>query len=308
MHMQTTLISAVQFQGKGLHSGQHVKMTVRPAGVDYGIRFRRTDLGPGGADIRADVTSVQPSRLCTQIGTVSGGSVRTVEHALAALAACGIANARIDVTGPELPILDGSAKPFVTSFLAAGIIGQDAPVSVIKILKPIVFGTADSWARLEPADQAEMQYRIAFKDAAIGDQSLAISMYGQRVIQHLCDSRTFCRQADVPAMLANGLARGGSVNNAVVVDGARVVTPGGLRHPDEPVRHKMLDAVGDLALAGAPILGRYVGHRAGHATTIGLVRAMFERPDAFCFLCSTPEIARVLPGLCRPSGEFSAVA
>lgn len=295
--MQHTLKSEVAFNGTGLHSGTQVRMVVMPASVDYGIWFRRTDLETGDAMIAARWDAVVPSRLCTLVANDAGQSVSTIEHIMAALAGCGIHNALIEIDGPEVPILDGSAKLFVAGLLAKGIRSQTVPVRAIRILETIEVCEGDAVARLEPSDMLEIDFQIDFADAAIGRQVKTLNMSNGAFVRELCDSRTFCRQADVDAMRANGLALGGNMENAVVFEGDKVLSPGGLRYADEPVRHKMLDALGDLALAGAPILGRYTGLRAGHAMTNRLLRALFARPSAWEIVeCGVPT-GRKLPGV-----------
>lgn len=301
--MQNTLKGQVSFSGVGLHSGAPVTMTIRPAKVGYGIWFRRTDLPEAQAMVPAIWDAVSPSRLCTLLDNGRGATVSTVEHVMAALAGCGIANALIDIDGPEVPILDGSARPFVAGILQAGITRQDAPLYAIRILAPVEVREGEAVARLAPssADTLEMDFHIDFADAAIGRQAKSLSLANGTFVRELSDSRTFCRKADVDAMRANGLALGGTFENAVVVDGAQVLSPGGLRHRDEAVRHKMLDALGDLALAGAPILGRYSGNRAGHALTNKLLRALFANPAAYEVVECGPRQDRLLPGagVCR---------
>jgi UDP-3-O-[3-hydroxymyristoyl] N-acetylglucosamine deacetylase len=300
--LQNTLSIAVTFTGLGLHSGQMARMTVRPAPADHGIWFRRTDLG--GALVPAHWDAVTPSRLCTVIENADGVSVSTIEHVMAALAGSGVHNALIDIDGPEVPILDGSAVPFVAGFLDAGIEGLNAPVRAIRVLKPVEVREGEAVARLEPADMLEIEFRIDFADAAIGQQAHRLNMANGAFVRELSDSRTFCRQADVDAMREKGLALGGTLENAVVFDGDRVLSPGGLRHANEPVRHKMLDAVGDLALAGGPILGRYTGERAGHALTNRLLRALFADPDAWCAVDCGPQTFGKLPGVGIHPGDL----
>lgn len=274
-----------------------VRMVVRPAPVDHGIVFLRVDLPEENAAIHARWDAVVSSRLCTLLANGHGTSVSTVEHLMAALAGCGIHNAVIEIDGPEVPILDGSSMGFVQGFLAAGIVAQAAPVRALRILRSVEVHDGAALARLEPSDGIEMNFSIDFADAAIGQQSKHLNLANGTFVRELSDSRTFCRQADVDAMRANGLALGGSLENAVVVEGDRVLSPGGLRHRDEPVRHKMLDALGDLALAGGPILGRYVGVRAGHALTNRLLRTLFATPGAFAWVsCGGPSGCK-LPGV-----------
>jgi UDP-3-O-[3-hydroxymyristoyl] N-acetylglucosamine deacetylase len=295
--VQHTIKSDAVFVGTGLHSGQPVRMVVKPASADYGIWFRRTDLTVGDSMIAARWDTVVPSRLCTLVKNGAGNSVSTIEHIMAALAGCGIHNALIEIDGPEVPILDGSARPFVAGLLAKGIRTQSVPVRAIRILETVEVRDGDAAARLEPSDMLEIDFCIDFSDAAIGHQEKSLNMSNGAFVRELCDSRTFCRQADVDTMRANGLALGGNLENAVVFEGDQVLSPGGLRYADEPVRHKMLDALGDLALAGGPILGRYVGKRAGHAMTNRLLRALFAKPGAWEYVeCGLPT-GRKLPGM-----------
>lgn len=295
--VQQCLSRPILFDGVGLHGGQAVRMVIHPAPADHGIVFRRTDLAMGQGDIPALWHRVVRSPLCTLITNDHGASVSTIEHVMAALAGCAVHNALIEVDGPEVPILDGSAAPFVAAILRAGLVGQNRPVKVLRVLAPVEVREGAAVARLEPADMLEIDFRIDFADAAIGQQAKRLNMANGAFVRELSDSRTFCRNADVIAMRERGLALGGSLENAVVVDGARVLSPGGLRHADEPVRHKMLDALGDLALAGMPIIGRYIGERAGHAMTNRLLHVLFAQEGAWSIdPCHLPVGAK-LPGV-----------
>ena len=296
LNVQTTIKTPVSFTGVGLHSGQPVRITVQPASAEYGIWFHRRDVLDRDAMIPARWDSVERAQLCTRLVNHAGVTVSTVEHLMAALAGCGIHNALIQIDGPEVPILDGSSAPFVAGFVKSGLRRLNAPIRAIRVLKPVEVREGQAVARLEPADGFEIDFSIEFADAAIGAQSKSLSMANGAFVRELCDSRTFCRQADVDVMHKNGLALGGTLENAVVVDGAEILSPGGLRHSDEAVRHKMLDAVGDLALATCPILGRYVGLRAGHALTNSLMRHLFSRPDAFRMVTCDATMAAKLPG------------
>lgn len=304
MFVQNTLKSAVTFNGTGLHSGAPVRMVVRPASADYGIWFRRTDVTDRDALVPARWDAVVPSRLCTLIENAAGVSVSTIEHIMAALAGSAIHNALIEIDGPEVPILDGSAMPFVRAFIARGLREQLTPVRAIRVLKAVEVREGEAVARLEPADMLEIDFRISFEDAAIGTQTRRLNMSNGAFVRELSDSRTFCRQADVDAMRERGLALGGTLENAVVFEGALVLSPGGLRHADEPVRHKMLDALGDLALAGGPILGRYTGDRAGHALTNRLLRALFADPSAYRLVDCGPQTVGKLPGVGVHRGDL----
>ena len=301
--MQTTIASKAQFRGVGLHSGAAVRLAILPAPADHGIVFVRTDLGR--ARIPALWDHVTPSQLCTLLDNGQGATVSTVEHVMAALAGTGITNAVVEVNGPEIPILDGSSAPFVQGIVEAGLrYYPDAPLRAIRVLRDVEVRQGLAHARLSPADHLAIDFQIDFTDAAIGHQEKSLDMANGTFVHELMDSRTFCRQSDVVQMQQNGLALGGTYLNAVVVDGDQVLSPGGLRHKDEAVRHKMLDAMGDLALAGAPLLARYTGHRAGHAMTNKLLRALFAQPDAWEWVTVTPAIQRHLPG----AGVISAAA
>lgn len=283
-------------------------MCVLPASAEYGIWFRRTDIDLGDALVPARWDSVVSTQLCTKVANSSGVEVSTIEHIMAALAGCGIQNALIEINGPEVPILDGCSAMFVDRILARGVQTLNAPVRVIEILKNIEVSNGYATARLSPSATMEIDFSIDFEDAAIGRQNKTLNMANGAFVRELCDSRTFCRQSDIDAMHEMGLALGGSLDNAVVVDGGHVLSPGGLRYNDEAVRHKMLDALGDLALAGAPIFGRYSGHRAGHATTNSLLRKLFSQPDAYRMVNCDHVSALRLPGVGVGRADIPAVA
>ncbi|MGC8202945.1 UDP-3-O-acyl-N-acetylglucosamine deacetylase [Aliiroseovarius sp. PTFE2010] len=295
--MQTTLKTSVRFDGIGLHSGKPVTMVVRPAPSGRGITFRRTDIEVGNALVPARWNAVVPSKLCTLLRNDAGAEVSTVEHIMAALAGCGVTNALIDIDGPEAPIMDGSSAPFVDGILSVGLVDQDGPTVVLEILETVEVRDGDVVARLSPSNEMRIDFDIDFADAAIGRQSMSLNMANGSFVRELSHCRTFCRQSDVDAMRDNGLALGGTLENAVVIDGDTVVSPGGFRTADEAVRHKMLDALGDLALAGAPILGRYTGIRAGHAMTNKLLRKLFATDGAWRFVQCDASTARRLPGV-----------
>ena len=306
--MQTTLKTSARLTGSGLHSGRPARITLLPAAADTGIRFRRTDVAAGDAwiDARWDHTEHVP--LCTLLVNDNGVSVSTVEHVMAAFAGLGVHNAVVEVSGPEVPILDGSAEPFVRAIHKAGIETHDAPLRALRVLKTVEVRAGDAMARLEPSEGLEIDFEIDFADAAIGRQARKLNMANGAFVHELCDSRTFCRLADVEFMHSKGLALGGTMENAVVVEGSEVLSPGGLRHDDEPVRHKMLDALGDLALAGAPILGRYTGLRAGHTLTNRLLRELFATPGAVEWVTCDATMQLRLPGVGVSLADLRAVA
>ncbi|MFO1142299.1 MAG: UDP-3-O-acyl-N-acetylglucosamine deacetylase [Amaricoccus sp.] len=293
--MQTTLKRETTLVGMGLHSGRPARLVIRPA-TEGGIRFRRVDVKDRDNVIAARYDNVSDTRLCTVLSNDDGVSVSTVEHVMAALAGTGVTHAVVDIDGPEVPIMDGSAQRFVRAILRAGLAEIDAPLLAIRILERVQDIEGAVVTELSPADSLSIDFAIDFPDAAIGKQSKAMSMVNGAFVHELADCRTFCRRVEVETMQANGLALGGSLDNAVVVDGATVLNPGGLRRADEFVRHKMLDALGDLALAGAPILGAYRGVRAGHGATNRLLRKLFATPGAWEYVALDADAAAMLPG------------
>lgn len=310
--MQRRLQQAVTLTGIGLHSGAPACLVVRPAPADHGIVFVRVDVS-GSGRIPARYDLVSDTRLCTRLSNAEGVSVSTIEHLMAALAGCGVHNALIEIDGPEVPIMDGSAAPFVRAFVAAGFVQEAAPLRAIRILKPVAVTQDGFEARLVPLSSAarsglEIDFSIAFAEKAIGAQAKALNMANGSFIRELSDSRTFCLLAEVETMRAHGLARGGSLENAVVFHEGSVMNPEGLRHTDECVRHKMLDALGDLALAGAPILGRYIGNKAGHQATNLLLRALFARPDAYELVECDAALAQYLPGASLSARDWARIA
>ena len=277
--------------------------------AEHGIWFRRTDIESGDTMIPARYDAVRQSPLCTTLLNDTGVSVGTVEHVMAALAGCGVHNALVEIDGPEVPILDGSAVPFVRGIMQRGLRRLPARIRAIEVLKSVTVTQGDATATLAPSDVMRIDFHIDFQEAAIGRQSKSLNMSNGSFARELSDSRTFCRQGDVEQMQASGLALGGAPGvNAVVFDGDRVSSPGGLRHSDEPVRHKMLDALGDLALAGAPLIGHYTGVRAGHTMTNQLLRTLFATPDAFQMVTCDAEMAARLPGAGLVWDEIPRVA
>ncbi|NMJ44369.1 UDP-3-O-acyl-N-acetylglucosamine deacetylase [Roseomonas sp. JC162] len=275
-----TLKAPIGCVGIGLHSGRRVSMTLRPAAAGTGIVFRRTDLG---VDIPAIFDEVTDTRLCTAIGE-GAARIGTIEHVMAALAGTGIDDAIVEVDAAELPIMDGSAAPFVFLIDCAGIVTTAAPRAVIEVLRPIRVEDANgAFAELLPSREAafDAELEIDFPNTAIGRQAFALRLSPHAFREALADARTFTLAEDIARLRAAGLAQGGSLANAVVVDGPLVLNPAGLRRPDEFVRHKLLDVVGDLALAGAPIRGRFRGARSGHALNNRLLRALFADASAW---------------------------
>jgi UDP-3-O-[3-hydroxymyristoyl] N-acetylglucosamine deacetylase len=281
---QKTLSAPVVLEGVGLHTGRMIRMDMHPAGAGFGIVFRRTDLG----DARADVTDI-PARydhvgdttLSTAIRNDAGTSISTVEHLMAALSALGVDNAFIEVNGPEIPVMDGSSKEFVETIEAIGLKTLNAPRRAVRILKPVVVVDGLKRAALLPGEGFHLAFEIEFENPVIGRQVIETDFNGPSFNDDILHARTFGMLKDVEAMWSAGLGLGGSLENTIVVAGDRVLNEEGLRFDDEFVRHKVLDAVGDLALAGAPLLGRYEGERAGHAMNNKVLRALFADRSAW---------------------------
>ena len=306
--MQTTLESSITFSGVGLHSGNSVTLSIKPASKNHGILFKRKDIEIGNPIVRARWDYVSKTTLCTRVTNEDGTTISTIEHLMAALSGCGVSNALIEIDSEEVPILDGSAAPFVKGILETGLKIISASSRIIKITRPVIFENQFGWARLSPFKRPEMEYFIDFDDLVIGKQSKILNMSNGSFVKELCSSRTFCSNKDVETMQRNGLALGGTYSNAVVVDGDKVLSPGGMRYQDEAVRHKMLDAFGDLALAGAPILGKYEGHKAGHFITNSLLRKLFSKPDCYVVENCCEDVFNLLPGSGVNLAEFTAVA
>jgi UDP-3-O-[3-hydroxymyristoyl] N-acetylglucosamine deacetylase len=273
---QRTLKQRASLEGVGLHSGAEVRVTLAPAPADTGIIFERVDLEPR-VEIPAIFERVVDTTLNTSLGV---GEVRvgTVEHLLAALAGCGIDNARIEVHGPEVPILDGSAAPFVDLVQEAGIHEQRATRRYLLVSRPVVVQDGDKSARLLPARNFSVSYTIDFKHPLISDQRYRVDLTERAFRREIARARTFGFKRDVERLHQAGLARGGSLENAVVVDDFHILNPEGLRFPDEFVRHKILDAIGDLALLGMPVIGHLDAVKSGHALNHALVRKALTEP------------------------------
>lgn len=279
---QRTLAREAVIEGIGLHSGAPVILTLRPAPAGFGIIFRRLDLDPA-QDIPARYDAVVDTRLCTVVANAEGASVGTVEHLMAALAGCGVDNVLVELTGPEIPVMDGSSQPFVDLIADAGVTAQPAHRKVIRVLKEVSVEVNGARASLMPSDTFAVNMDIDFASEAIAQQSLSFGMVNGAFCKEVAKARTFGFLHEVEAMRAAGLARGGSLENAIVIDGDTVVNEEGLRFDDEFVRHKALDAVGDLYLAGHQIIGAYHGHKAGHGVNNALVRALFADPEAWTY-------------------------
>lgn len=305
--MQTTLKRDVPFVGTGLHSGRPARITLRPAEAGHGIRFRRTDVTGADPVVPARYDAVSDTTLNTRLSNPAGTTVSTVEHLMAALAGTGVHNALIDIDGPEVPIMDGSAQRFVRDILAAGLRDLHAPLLAWRVTREVTLSEGDVTATLAPHDGMTIDFEIDFPDAAIGRQARRLDMGNGTFVRELSDCRTFCRRAEVEYMQSRGLALGGTLGNAVVVEGDAVLNPEGFRRADECVRHKMLDALGDLALAGAPILGAYRGVRAGHGPTNRLLRQLFATPGAVEKVEVDATLRARLPGFGIRPADLAAV-
>ena len=281
---QKTVAGVVECVGVGLHSGAPVKARTLPALPGTGIVFRRTDVGDADQRIVALWDRVTCTRLCTKIANKDGVSVGTVEHLMAALAGLEIDNAVIELDGPEVPIMDGSSEPFVRRIEAVGTVEQKALRRYLKVLKPVSVTLGDASATLSPASGFSVHVGIEYESNAIRRQSVDLNVVNGAFRRELAAARTFGFLADVEKLWAAGLARGGSLENAVVINGDQVLNVEGLRFDDEFVRHKALDAVGDMYLSGGPIEGRFEGVHSGHAVNNALLRALFADHSAYAWV------------------------
>lgn len=284
LRRQQTIAGPAVCAGIGVHSGAHVRLVLSPAAADTGIVFIRSDVRGVDNVIRAHADSVADTRNATTLRNEAGVEIATIEHLMSACMGLGVDNLIVEVDGPELPILDGSSAPFVQVLLNAGLKTLTAPQRTIRILEPVEVQIGAKRAALLPAedfDGLDLDVTIRFADAAIGVQRRRVQLSAETFLTEIADARTFGFLSDVDAMRAAGLGRGASMDNTVVVDAGGVVNPEGLRFDDEFVRHKLLDAVGDLSLAGAPICGRFVADQPGHALNALLVRALLDTPEAW---------------------------
>jgi UDP-3-O-[3-hydroxymyristoyl] N-acetylglucosamine deacetylase len=285
MLAQRTLKSLTTAVGMGLHSGQRVELTLRPAATDTGIVFRRVDL-PQPVEIAITAESVTDTRMAS---TISNGAakVRTVEHLMSACAGLGIDNLMVDITAEEVPILDGSASSFVFLLQSAGIALQDAPKRFVRVIKPVEVregeGANVKWARLTPFEGYKLSFEIDFDHPAVDltGQRVEFDFGSNTYLREIARARTFGFTKEVEMMRANGLALGGGMDNAIVMDDFKVLNSDGLRYNDEFVKHKILDAMGDLYLLGKPLLAAYSAFRSGHAMNNKLLRELLSQPDAY---------------------------
>lgn len=285
MLAQRTLKSLTKAVGVGLHSGQRVELTLRPAAPDTGIVFRRVDL-PEPVDIPVTAESVSDTRLASTISN-GGVKVHTIEHLMSACAGLGLDNLYIDITAEEVPILDGSSASFVYLLQSAGIVMQNAPKRFIRVKKPVEVregeGKSLKWARLAPYHGYTLSFEIEFDHPAVNStgQRVSFDMGSGRYAREIARARTFGFTRDVEMMRSHGLALGGGLDNAIVMDDVKVLNAEGLRYQDEFVKHKILDAIGDLYIVGKPLLAAYSAFRSGHAMNNQLLRALLAQPDAW---------------------------
>lgn len=292
--LQQTIKNPVSFQGVGVHSGRSVICTLLPAPENHGIWFKRCDITSNDSMIPALWDHVVSTSLCTTIGNESGVNVSTVEHIMAALFALNITNLLIEIDGEEMPILDGSALPFYTEIKRAGVTQQNALRHTIRVLKPIKVQHKETWALLEPADDFSLLYTFQLRNSS------AIQTFSSTNIQNdfekrLAPARTFGFLEDIDKLRQAGLARGGSLDNAVVFDGERVLNDSGLRFNDECARHKALDAIGDLYLVGPSLQARFTGHCSGHTLNNILLQTLFRDKSAWFLTTDMPSSHRNLP-------------
>jgi UDP-3-O-[3-hydroxymyristoyl] N-acetylglucosamine deacetylase len=280
---QKTLKQSITYVGVGLHCGKNVSMTVHPGEVDSGIHFLRKDVTAGEGLISARWYNVVDTRLSTAIGNEYGNRVDTIEHLMAALRGCGVDNAMIELDGPEVPIMDGSSHPFVSMIERIGTVDQESVRHAIWIQRPIEVRDGDKYAILMPSNTSRITVEIDFESAAIGSQTMSVELVNEAFHHQVSRARTFGFAQQIEALRERGLALGGSLRNAVLVDGDRIVNEEGLRYEDEFVRHKILDSLGDLALAGVPILGHYFGRKPGHELNSRLMNKLFEERGSWSY-------------------------
>jgi UDP-3-O-[3-hydroxymyristoyl] N-acetylglucosamine deacetylase len=278
---QHTLRQSIACTGTGLHSGAKVKLHLHPAPANHGIVFRRTDIAAAKADVPGRWDHVADTRMCTTLANVHGTIVGTVEHLVAALAGYAVDNCLVELDGPEVPIMDGSAEPFAFLIECVGLLEQDEPRRAIEVLRVVKQGDERHYATLAPAAGTNLSFEIDFENAVVARQRLSISLRDGSFREELARARTFGFAHEVEQLRRMGLARGGSLDNAVVIAEDRILNREGLRFPDEFVRHKALDLVGDLGLLGMPLVGHIEVERGGHALHQQLVERILAMPEAW---------------------------
>ncbi|MEO5328532.1 MAG: UDP-3-O-acyl-N-acetylglucosamine deacetylase [Magnetococcus sp. THC-1_WYH] len=308
MYFQRTLKNSIRCTGIGLHGGKKVYLSLRPAPENTGIVFHRTD--QKGALIPAKVGNVTDTRLCSTIANADGVQVSTVEHLLAAFVGLGVDNAFVDLDGPEVPIMDGSAAPFVFLIQCAGVVEQSKPKKWIRIKRALSVTSGNKKVSFEPCDHFRVSFMIDFEHPLLSKQGVGLDITETTFIKDVSRARTFGFLKDLEMLRASGLAKGGSLDNAIVIGDFRILNEGGLRYEKEFVRHKIIDAIGDLYLLGHPILGHFKGVRSGHAMNNNLLRKLLKQRDAWEFVEVKPKADAVpqLPFAVAPTAEQPAFA
>ncbi|HEX2256039.1 MAG TPA: UDP-3-O-acyl-N-acetylglucosamine deacetylase [Afifellaceae bacterium] len=295
--VQRTLRERVTVSGVGVHSGQAVSAAICPADPDTGISFIRTDLADFAvAEIPAHISAVGATELCTMLAAPSGASVATVEHLLAAFSGLGVDNAVVEIDGPEVPVMDGSADLFVDAIDQTGLMVQAAPRRFLRVLKPLRVELGQSYAEFRPFEGRRFEVMIEYDCAVIGSQKIVVDLTASAFRSEVSRARTFGHLHNVERLWSAGFALGSSLENSVVIADGAVINPGGLRWQDEFARHKVLDAIGDLALAGAPILGLYRSYRGGHKLNAAALRALLEDETAWDIVTRPARERRVPQG------------
>lgn len=286
---QTTIATGVEYKGVALHSGADVTIVLKPAAPDTGVLFRRVDITDSDNEVAARFDSVGETMLGTTIMNEAGTKVATIEHFMAAFSSLGLDNIEVNIDGPEIPIADGCSEVFMDLLESAGRKEQDAPRRALKIVKPVCIEDGLKKAELLPSDGGfSARFDIDFDNPVIGQQSYELDVTAQTFRQNIARARTFGFYQELEQLQALGLAKGASLDNTIAIDGESIMNEGGLRFEDEFVRHKVLDAIGDLSLAGAPIIGKFVGVRSGHALNNTLLRALFDKPEAWRYVEAAP--------------------
>jgi UDP-3-O-[3-hydroxymyristoyl] N-acetylglucosamine deacetylase len=291
-YLQSTIIEPFSLSGVGVHTGRAITARIEPSDTNSGICFWREDIHEHNNKIQAHINNTVSASLCTRIENNDGVGINTIEHFMSALFAMGIDNANIYVDGPEMPILDGSSELIVKALLKAGQRQQKYPASYVKILKEVsIISENGAWARINPSSNLELSLHIDFPDPGIGQQKIDYSFTTSSYIETISPARTFCMLRDVENMQHAGLAKGGTLENAVVVDNGKILNEGGLRMNDECVRHKALDCMGDLFLTGMPIFGKIEAFRPGHALTLKLLHTLMADKSAYVVKTISEDVA-----------------
>ncbi|WP_439646376.1 UDP-3-O-acyl-N-acetylglucosamine deacetylase [Sneathiella glossodoripedis] len=306
MTFQKTLRNSISCTGVGVHSGDVVNMTLKPAPAGTGIVFRRVDVDPTVADIPARYDATTDLVMCTTIANDAGVKVGTVEHLMAAFSGSGVDNAIVELDGPEVPVMDGSSAPFIFLIECADIVEQSTPRQFIKVLKEVSVRNGDAVATLSPGDNMSVSFEIAFDNKRIGQQNCSFNLRNGIFKNEIARARTFGFLGELEQLKAMGLAKGGSLDNAIVLSGDEVLNEEGLRYQDEFVRHKALDAIGDLYLAGAPIIGQFHGVRSGHALNNKLLNTFLKDESAWCYTTEAPVRSSNVGGAYWPEQKAAA--